>query len=77
MPDITYCLEVLRITCGVRERVVSDCGITDHNYTVALDIADLYEAIITPRSNVFNAINGSETSVSGVHAQLCTYKTFF
>lgn len=68
MPDVIYCLEILRITCGVRESVVSDCDIIDHNYTVALDIADLYEAIITPRSNVVNAINGTKISVSGVRA---------
>lgn len=66
MPDVIYCLEISRITCGVRESVISDCDITDRNYTVDLDIADLYEAIITPRSNVANAINGSKASVSGV-----------
>ena len=65
-PDITYCLDVLRITCGVRDSVVRDCGVSGHNYTVDLDIADLYEAIITPRSNTINTVNGSETSISGV-----------
>lgn len=67
MPDIVYCLDILKITCGVRESVVSDCDITEHSYTAQnLDIADLYEAVITPRSNVAGALNGTQTHISGI-----------
>ena len=67
-PDILYCLNIVRVTCGVREHVISDCGISDHNYTAncLLDLADLYEATITPRSNIITSCNGTQISVTGM-----------
>lgn len=67
-PDIVYCLDIVRVTCGVREHVTSDCGIANHNYTAnsLLDLADLYEATITPRSNIITSYNGTQVSIIGI-----------
>lgn len=67
-PDIVYCLDVVRVTCQVREYITSDCGITGHNYTAnsLLDLADLYEATITPRSNITASSNGTRVSIIGM-----------
>ena len=67
-PDIVYCLNIVRVTCGVREHVTRDCGITDHNYTTnsLLDLAELYEATITPRSNIMASCNGTQVSIIGM-----------
>ena len=69
-PDVVYCIDVARVTCGMREHITSDCSITDHNYTVTvngpLDLADLYEATVTPRSNIMNSCNGTQVSIIGM-----------
>lgn len=67
VPDIIYCLDILRVTCGIREHIISDCHVTHHNYTnETLDVADLYEAIVTPRSNIMHANNGTQVSIFGM-----------
>ena len=59
--DIIYCVEVYNITCGRRDLIVSDCNVTEPSYTSG-DIASngyIYEYIVTPRSNVKGAKNGT------------------
>ena len=60
-PDIAYCVEVYNITCGGRELVFSDCNVTENSYTSDVIAPDgyIYEYIITPRSNVQGAQNGT------------------
>ena len=68
MPDVVSCIDVFKITCGVREHVISQCGIANHSYQVShetLDTADLYEAIVIPRSNIANASNGTHAIILG------------
>ena len=59
-PDIVYCVEVYNITCGERDLIVSDCDVTETSYT-SNDLLDgyIYEYIVTPRSNVSEARNGT------------------
>ena len=60
-PDIVYCVEVYNITCGRRDLIISDYDVTEPSYT-SDDIAPdgyIYEYIVTPRSNVEGARNGT------------------
>ena len=64
--DIVYCVEVYEITDDKRELVDSDCNVTETSY-----ISDVispgrynYEFVVTPRSNVEGAVNGSSKTLS-------------
>ena len=60
-PDIVYCVEVYNITCRRRDLIISDCNVTEPSYTsddIAPDVY-IYEYIVTPRSNVEGATNGT------------------
>ena len=63
-PDIVYCVEVFNITCGERELVISDCNVTENSYTSDAIAPDgyIYEYIVTPRSNVQGAVNGTPST---------------
>ena len=60
-PDIVYGVDVYNITCGGRELLISDCDVTETSYTSDVIAPDgyIYEYIVTPRSNVEGAINGT------------------
>ena len=60
-PDIAYCVEVYNITCGDRELLIHDCNVTEPRYTSDAIAQDGYirEYIVTPRSNVEGAVNGT------------------
>ena len=60
-PDIAYCVDVYNITCGGRKLLISDCDVTETSYTFDGISPEgyLYEYIVTPRSNVEGAINGT------------------
>ena len=60
-PDIVYCVDVYNITCGGRELLISDCDVTETSYTsdVIAPNGYIYEYIVTSRSNVEGAINGT------------------
>ena len=60
-PDIAYCVDVYNITCGGRELLISDCDVTETSYTSDVIAPDgyIYEYIVTPRSNVEGASNGT------------------
>ena len=67
-PDIAYCVEVVNITCGRRDLIVSECNVTEPSYT-SDNIAShgyIYEYTVTPRSNVEGARNGTSVTVSGM-----------
>ena len=65
-PDIAYFVDVYNITCGMRDHIISDCNVTEPSYTrrVAGD-RFIYEHVITPRSNVPEASNGTSQSLKG------------
>ena len=65
-PDIAYCVDIYNITCDMRERIISDCSVTEPIYTsdVIMD-GYIYEYTITPRSNVPGARNGTADTVTG------------
>ena len=65
-PDIVYCVDVYNITCGGRDLVSSDCNVTDTRYLIndnniidTLGTSVAHEYIVTPRSNVEHAVNGT------------------
>ena len=73
-PDIAFCVEVYNITCGGRELVFSDCNVTENSYTSDAIAPDgyIYEYIVTPRSNVQGAQNGTPSqSLRGMFTVLC------
>ena len=57
-PDIAYCVEVYNITCGDRELLIHDCNVTEPHYIITPD-GYIREYIVTPRSNVEGAVNGT------------------
>ena len=64
--DIVYCVEVYNITCG-RSLLISECDVVENNYTNdALMLGYIYEYIVTPRSNVKGASNGTSINVTGL-----------
>ena len=64
-PDIVYCVDVYNITCGGRELLISDCNVTETSYTSDVIAPDgyIYEYIVTPKSNVEGAINGTSSKL--------------
>jgi hypothetical protein len=70
-PDIVYCVEVYNITCGKRGLITSDCNVTESSYTSDAPNGYIYEYIVTPRSNVEGARNGTPSDpfrgASGLH----------
>jgi hypothetical protein len=58
-PDIIYCVDVYNITCGRRDLIISDCNVTEPSYTSYAPNGYIYEYIVTPRSNVEEARNGT------------------
>ena len=67
-PDIAYCVEVYNITCGVDALVVGDCNVTETRYVDSrLLQGHIYRIIITPRSNVPTATNGTVSIKQGTY----------
>ena len=67
-PDIVYCVEVYNITCGRRDLIISDCNVIEPSYTSdALYEGFLYNLIVTPRSNVDSAQNGTSSIITGIY----------
>lgn len=65
-PDIAYCVDVYNITCGKRDHICSGCNLTEPSYTRRVTGDGLiYEHVITPRSNVPEASNGTSQSLKG------------
>ena len=66
-PDIAYCVDVFNITCGRRDLVIERCNLTTPNYfsRSILHTADLYEIIVTPRSNVMGSEYGISNKIEG------------
>ena len=66
-PNIAYCVEVYNITCGGRELLISDCDVMETSYTSeTLQPGYIYEYMVTPRSNVEGAQNGTSKTITGV-----------
>ena len=66
-PDIVYCVVVYNITCGRRDHIISDCNVTEPNYTSAYIVDGyVYEYTVIPRSNMEGASNGTSVTVAGI-----------
>lgn len=65
-PDIAYCVDVYNITCGMRDHIISDCSVMEPSYPRHITgDGYLYEHVVTPRSNVPEASNGTSKSLKG------------
>ena len=67
-PDIAYCVDVYNITDGGLVHLSSNCSILSPSYTFTVenpDPKDEFEFIITPRSNVEGARNGTPSRIIG------------
>ena len=59
-PDIIYCTEVINITCGTNTTLFSNNNITETELKlVGYSQHHIYKFVVTPRSNVQEAINGT------------------
>ena len=61
-PDVAYCIDVYNATNGTLHHLISDCNVTQPQYTFTTvsnpDPTDMFEFTITPRSNLPGARNG-------------------
>ena len=65
-PDIVYCVEVYNITCGGSDPAFTDCDVLDTNISIyTSELSLIYEVIVTPRSNIDGAMNGTTATVRG------------
>ena len=67
-PDIAYCVDIYNVTGGGSDYLISDCNVIKSNYTFTVensvsDPRDLFQFIITPRSNMEGARNGTPSQV--------------
>ena len=65
-PDIIYCVDVINITAGVQvpDFLISRCDVIDPQYSFTVenpDPRDLFLFVVTPRSNIEGAMNGTST----------------
>ena len=68
-PDIVYCVDIFNIT-DERDHLISSCSVfkTYYNFEVDNpDTKDLFQLIITPRSNVEGARNGTTREVNATY----------
>ena len=65
-PDIAYCVDVYNITGGGSDHLISDCDLMKSSYTFIVgnpDPRDLFQFIVTPRSNIEGTRNGTPSQV--------------
>ena len=80
-PDVVYCVDIFNVTTGVltRDHLVTNCSVFEpcYNFTVEQPNArDLFQFIVTPRSNVEGAKNGTTNEINGTflfQSKLLTY----
>ena len=61
-PDILYCIDVYNASADTELLLVSNCNVSQPGYTFTVDNPDprdLFYFIVTPRSNVEGARNGT------------------
>ena len=65
-PDVVYCVDMYNVTAHQSSDhiILSDCNVVEPQYTFTSsqpDPTDLFEFIITPRSNTEGATNGTQS----------------
>ena len=73
-PDIVYCVDVFNIINGETERVhlISNYSVFQTYYTFAVDDPDpkdIFQFIVTPRSNIEGARNGTTKEVNATYVR--------
>ena len=68
-PDIVYCVNVFNITDGEAEgdHLISNCSVSEACYKFTIenpDAGDLFQFVVTPRSNVEGARNGTQSVIN-------------
>ena len=76
-PDIVYCIDVFNITNGEiefeRDHLISNCTVFQTYYTFAVDDPDpkdIFQFIVTPRSNIEGARNGTTKEINATYVRL-------
>ena len=75
-PDIVYCVDVFNITNGEtgRDHLISNCSVFQtYYYTFAVDDPDpkdIFKFIVTPRSNIKGARNGTTKEINTTYVRL-------
>ena len=71
-PDIVYCIDIFNITDGETkgDHSISKCNLfeTHYNFTLENPVPrDLFQFIVTPRSNVEGARNGTSKQINAMY----------
>ena len=64
-------MEIFKITCG-QIVLISDEDVTEittNNNLNAIDMMEIYRAIVTPRNNVSGYINGPSVAMQGLNSR--------
>ncbi|MGJ8946007.1 hypothetical protein AB9K17_24255, partial [Salmonella enterica subsp. enterica serovar Kentucky] len=69
-PDIVYYVDVFSITDQNTERdhLISNCSVFETYYNFEVDNLNTFQFIITPRSNVEGARNGTSREVNATYS---------
>ena len=70
-PDIVYCVDIFNNITGELNHLFSNCSVFDTCFKFTEEAShpwDLYHFIITPRSNVAGAENGTSSEVFGSYS---------
>ena len=78
-PDIVYCVDVFNTTDGeteiLRDHLISNCSVFEPYYNYAIDNpGDLLQFIVTPRSNIEGARNGTSKEINATSMYLIESK---
>ena len=71
-PDIVFCVDIFNITDHTNadiDHLVSDCSVIEAHYKFNIDNSnidaeDLFKFVVTPRSNVEGARNGTPSNIN-------------
>ena len=65
-PDVAYCIEIYNKTCEMKHHLLDDCDVFVPRYELSVNRSlDLYEILITPRSNTVSGMNGTLLRYTG------------
>ena len=74
-PDIVYCIDIFNITDGEAEadHLINNCSVFEPLYKFTIrnpDPEDLFQFVVTPRSNVEGARNGTPSLINSLERML-------
>lgn len=81
-PDIIYCVDIFNITTEAlpKDQLVTNCSVFEPHYNFTIEqpnARDLFQFIVTPRSNMEGAKNGTASEINGTFLFQSTLLTNF